>query len=470
MIHTKAATDLPVGFGDGSLIKTTTSLCPQCLERIDARVMAREGQVWMDKVCEAHGAFSAQLASDAAHYYRHDPQIGAVGGCCGPQQHKGDQVSNHSCNMLIEITQRCNLTCPTCYADSSPERDESMTFARFQALVDALLEKGKGDADLIQLSGGEPTIHPHVLDMIRYALDRGVKQVYINTNGIKLAQRSFAEAVAGFGDRVSIYLQFDGLQPRTLRLLRGRESLVETKLKALANCEAVGLRAVPVMTLTSGINESELGAFMETALAHPRAVQKVMIQPAMYSGRYENPRRVERITVGDVAKLMHRHSGGLWIEDDFGPIPCSDPNCFSMAVALRTPQGLVPVSRYFPRYSNWSQPHNVEMVSGVSDTFDDPEGLQTALQWALSNGALESLDEATVDDLLDKIAGWQAARSTPGGDRYGGLFAIGIKPFMDAYTFDQDRIDKCCVHIISSAGTPVSFCEYNAVHRPSGRG
>ena len=460
----------PPGYGRGTALKTTTSLCPVCLLRISAQVRSRDGQVWMDKECPEHGPFSAQLASQTAHYYRHDSRLDAVGGCCGPGQHCGDQVANHSCNMLIEITQRCNLTCPTCYADSSPERHETMELARFRALVDELLEKGKGDADLIQLSGGEPTIHPDLMDMIGYALTRGIKRVYINTNGIRLAHRAFAEELASFGDRVSVYLQFDGLKRRTLRLLRGREELVDTKLRALSLCEELGLPAVPVMTLTRGVNDDELGAFLDTALRHPRAVQKVMIQPAMYSGRYENPRLVERITVGDVARLVHEQTEGLWVDEDFGPIPCSDPNCFSMAVALRTPDGLLPVSRYFPRYPTWSEPGTMEMIRGVADTFDDPDGLQAALQWAVSNGALDRLDEDTVDRLLDEVTAWQAARTDPGAERYAGLFAIGVKPFMDAYTYDQDRIDKCCVHIISQSGTPVSFCEYNAVNRPTGRG
>ena len=141
----------------------------------------------MDKTCPEHGAFSAQLATNAAHYYLHDPKLDTAGSCCGPGQHCGDQVANHSCNMLIEITQRCNLTCPTCYASSSPDHHEFMTLERFRDLVDDLLAKGKGSADLIQLSGGEPTLHPELGPMIDYALERGVRQVYINTNGIKLS-------------------------------------------------------------------------------------------------------------------------------------------------------------------------------------------------------------------------------------------------------------------------------------------
>ncbi len=463
-------TDLPPAFGTGRRIKTTTSLCPQCLEPIEAHVFEREGKVWMDKTCPEHGGYTALLSDDVRHYYVADPRVEALGSCCGPSgcgpRHIGDQVANHSCNMLIEVTQRCNLTCPTCYAGSSPQRDEMLSVADFTALLDDLLAKGKGDADLVQLSGGEPTIHPQIFELIEIALDRGIKQVYVNTNGIKLARREFAERIADFGSRVSVYLQFDGFKRSTLRVLRGREDLIETKLAALQHCEELGITTVPVMTLTPGVNDDELAAFLKLGQSHPRAVRKVMIQPAMYSGRYESPRVVSRMTVAEVARRIVAQTQGVFSEDDFGPIPCSDPNCFSMALALRTADGMVPVSRFFPRYDTWGDAGTSELIAQVTDTFDSASDLREAAQWAFSSGALEALSDDAVDALLDRIAGWQAAGGDEDGAGWGGLFAIGIKPFMDAYTYDQDRIDKCCVHIIATDGTPVSFCEYNAKTRP----
>jgi len=452
-------------FGTGLHIKTTTSLCPTCLARISADVFERDSEIWMDKTCAEHGRFSALLASDARHYYAADPNARSLGSCCGSGGHCGDQTANHSCNMLIEITQRCNLTCPTCYAGSSPERDEFLSLARFAELLDGLLAKGKGDADLIQLSGGEPTIHPEFFAILDHTLGLGIRHVYVNTNGIKLADRRFAEQLAARGGRVSVYLQFDGFKRSTLELLRGRGELLETKLRAADHCEAFGIDTVPVMTLAPGINDDELGAFVRFAGGRPRSVRKVMVQPAMYSGRYENPRVVRRPTVGDVAKRVAAQTDGLFREDDFTPIPCSDPNCFSVAVALRGPDGLVPVSRYLPRYSTWSDAANRGLIAAVADTFDAPGGLSGVIRSVFASGALESLRESEVDRLLDLVA------ALPTGDRdtWGGLFAIGVKPFMDAHTYDQDRIDKCCVHVIARDGTPVSFCEYNAVHRPTGR-
>jgi hypothetical protein len=456
---------LSADFGRGRRVKSTTSLCPECLSRIPADVFDRGGEIWMDKTCPDHGPFSALLASDVRHYYVADPTVSSLGSCCGPGRHCGDQTANHSCNLLIEITQRCNLTCPTCYAGSSPERDEFLSLAAFAELLDGLLAKGKGDADLIQLSGGEPTIHPELFAILDHALACGVRQVYVNTNGIRLADQRFAEQLAARGARVSAYLQFDGFKRSTLELLRGRGELLETKLRAADYCEEFGINTVPVMTLTPGVNDDELGAFVRFAAGLPRSVRKVMIQPAMYSGRYDNPRVVRRLTVADVAKRVAAQTDGLFREDDFTPIPCSDPNCFSMAVALRGPDGLIPVSRYLPRYSAWADAANRALIAAVADTFDAADGLSGLIQGVFASGALDGLNEAAVDRLLDLVATMPAKHE----DTWDGLFAIGIKPFMDAHTYDQDRIDKCCVHIVARDGTPVSFCEYNAVHRPQGR-
>lgn len=454
-------------FGQGRRLKTTTSLCPSCLETIDAEVFARNDEVWMDKRCPRHGPFSARLSGDPRHYYRADPRVSSLGSCCGSGRHCGDQMANHSCNVLIEVTQRCNLRCPACYADSAPERDAMMSLARFEEVLDGLLAQGKGDTDLIQLSGGEPTIHPQIFEMIELALAKGIRRVYLNTNGIKLSQRRFAERLAGFGSQISVYLQLDSLRAAPMLAIRGRDDLVEIKLRALDLCEEYAIDTAPVMTLSPGVNEDQLGPLLEAALARPRAVHKLMIQPAIYSGRYELPRRVERLGVAEVARLLCEQTDGLFSEDDFGPIPCSDPNCFSMALALRSPEGLLPVSRYFPRYARWADEGVREVIGGVSDTFDSAADLRSIMQWAVSSGALETLDDQALDSLLETIAASLRASETK---EWRGLFAIGIKPFMDAYTYDQDRIDKCCVHIIATDGSPVSFCEYNARHRPLGIG
>jgi uncharacterized radical SAM superfamily Fe-S cluster-containing enzyme len=175
------------------------------------------------------------------------------------------------------------------------------------------------------------------------------------------------------------------------------------------------------------------------------------------------------MTLADVVNEISQQTDGTFSADDFTPIPCSDPNCFSVGVAVRTRTGLMPISRYLPRYQEWAKPANQQMIAAVSDTFDSAGTFADLMGKVVASDALKGLDDAALDALLDLIE--QLPEEAPAShdpQNWNGMFAIGIKPFMDAYSYDQDRIDKCCVHIISADGTPVSFCEYNAINRPTG--
>jgi hypothetical protein len=305
--------------------------------------------------------------------------------------------------------------------------------------------------------------------MVGLLFDRGFKNVCINSNGIKLAQAGFTSKLASCtrkhpDAKLFVYLQFDGFEESTYQALRGREDLLETKRKAVEQCEANNISVHPVMTLTRGINDHEVGDFVQMAVDVPE-LKNVVIQPAMYSGRYDNPRLQKRLTLADTVKLICEQFG-VFTADDFMPIPCSDPNCFGMAVAFRTANGLVPVSRYFPRYEDWDSDEARDLINAFTDTIDGPGAIGDAIRWATDNGhvgeALEGLDDAQVNELLDSLIEAQADESGI-WDR---LLTISIKPFMDAWTYDQDRIDQCCVHILDKQGNPVSFCEFNAINRP----
>ncbi len=460
-------------------IKSTQSLCPECLARIDADVVERDGAVWMEKTCPEHGAYSALMASDIRHYYEKAVDSGAAGSCCGAScdsiaataaQEAGTAWNNHSCTVLIEITERCNLSCPTCFAGSSPQHSKMMSLATFRQRLDGLLAGGKQGADMIQLSGGEPTVHPEFFAMIELLFESGFNKVTVNSNGIKLAQTAFVEQLAEIkaaypAGELFVYLQFDGFDDTTHLQLRGRADLLNSKRRALQNCLDADIRVHPVMTLTRDINDHEVGNFLSLAIDNP-SVKHVVIQPAMYSGRYINPRHAHRLTVADTVQLI-ADQFGTFGDQDFGPIPCSDPNCHSSAVAIRTDEGLVPVSRYFPTYADWDTDEARDLIAAFTNTINGPDGFGAAIRWATSDQRMvpvfESLSDAEVDRLLSALASLQ----TQDGVLWDRLLTISIKPFMDAWTYDQHRVDKCCVHILDDDGNPVSFCQYNAVNRPS---
>jgi uncharacterized radical SAM superfamily Fe-S cluster-containing enzyme len=292
--------------------------------------------------------------------------------------------------------------------------------------------------------------------MIEACFARGVRRVYVNTNGLRLAgDEAFADRLArcnGDGDRLQLYLQLDGFEERTASLVRGRHGLAGVKRRAVENALARGLYVLPVMTVTPGVNVGEIGDVVRFALHHHPKINTVMLQPAFYSGRYENERAWERVTTGQVVAEVVRQTGGLFSGDDFGPMPCSHPNCFVLAVALVRGGAAQAISRHFPRFETWQEPQVASRVARFADRM--PQNLLDVLA-----------EDAVVDDLLDLMASdddaidWRDYRS---------FFVVGIKPFMDAHTYDQDRVDKCCVHVVDRSGAPVSLCEYNALRRPRG--
>jgi uncharacterized radical SAM superfamily Fe-S cluster-containing enzyme len=179
-----------------------------------------------------------------------------------------------------------------------------MSLETFRARIDGHAAGGKQDSDMIQLSGGEPTVHPQFFDMVEMLFARGFSKVCINSNGIKLAQPAFVERLAGamrahVGTQLFVYLQFDGFDDSTHARLRGRADLLDAKQRALENCFAAGIRVHPVMTLTREVNDHQVGDFPRLASDNPN-LRHVVIQPAMYSGRYDNPRRDDRLALGEL--------------------------------------------------------------------------------------------------------------------------------------------------------------------------
>ncbi len=426
-------------------VKTTTTLCPVCLEKVPAEVIERDGRVYLTKSCPTHGAEEALLASDARLYWNAGPEGGK--GCCS---------QNHSCTMMFEITERCNLTCPTCFAGSSPQHTWEMDFADFESKLDRLLARGKGNADMVQLSGGEPTIHPDVERMVSLCFERGVRKVYINTNGIRIAKdRDFVRRLAeidGGRDRLQLYLQFDGFEERTHALIRGAKGLSAIKRAAIANLEEHGLYAMPVMAVTRGVNVDEIGPLVHMLVEHHPRMNTLILQPAFYAGRYHNEQVANRLSLAEVANEVSRQTGGMFQPEDFGPIPCSHPNCFAMAVALVRGDQVIPVSRYFPKFASWGDATVAPTIEKLTDTM--PQHMLSVLA-----------EDELLDSLLDLMA--ESDDEISWAD-YKSFLIIGIKPFMDAHTYDQDRIDRCCVHVIDRAGAPVSLCEYNTLRRPPG--
>jgi uncharacterized radical SAM superfamily Fe-S cluster-containing enzyme len=362
----------------------------------------------------------------------------------------------------LEITDNCNLTCSMCYADSRPGLKHK-SLDEVKRAIDTLVA-AEGQPDVLQLSGGEPTLHPEFEQILQYALSQPIHYVMINTNGIRLAKD--AELVAKIAEhkhRVEIYLQMDGVEDFVFEKLRG-QPLLATKLQALDRLGEADLNVTLVATLQAGVNEGQLGGLLELAAQRPW-VSGLSLQPATYSGRHYLPEQLEsRITAPDCIRLLCEQSQARLSESDFFPLPCAHPNCHVLAMCYRHEGQLVPLTRFIDATANRDL-----LANGLSFTRDEGKRL-AQLYMARNaccgpNGCVDS-DPALVslgspariaEDFFAK-----AIEKELGSKQ---LLRITITSFLDAYNFDVRRVMKCCTHHVLPSGHIIPFCAYNVLYR-----
>src|SRR3954466_13070169 len=331
---------------------TTRSLCPHCRRVVDAKIIVRGRRVYFRKQCPEHGTVEDFVCSDVAYFDRHEfDQPARTPRHYGTQADRGcpldcglcPEHEQHTCIALIEITSNCNLRCPMCFAESGPG-GTNIDFAMYTRMVDRYVFL-EGVADVLQISGGEPTLHPDLVRMVRYAYEQPIQVVMINTNGVRLAHDpALVEALAAMRDRFEVYLQFDGLEDRSYAALRG-EPLLQTKLAALEALRKHDIRCTLVCTVDHNTNLHEVGAVVKFGLERPY-VRGVSFQLATYCGRHLDPRDLERrATMPDVVKALVAQTDGLVAESDFYPLPCAHPNCHMMCYLYRGGARPVPINR-----------------------------------------------------------------------------------------------------------------------------
>lgn len=448
---------------EAQLLKTTLSLCAECLVHVPAAVYDQQGRVFMRKICEAHGAASVLLENDARYYrlsnkdrwgraYVTDrtenvPEF--AGGCCAPGESCGtaapdawtydstDQRSNKTCTVLIEITDACNLACRVCYADSKGDR--VLSLEGFREHVTLLLDE-KGTLDSVQLIGGEPTIHPQFWEMLAWLHgEPRVSKVYIATNGIALEKPGVAEKLHPFRDKTLVLLQFDGLEAKTNKALR-QANPEKVRMRLLARLDRLGVPMQLTMTLARGVSEREIAWVVSQGVKH-RNVRLVAMLPAFFSGRFDiDHDPLDRITLSDVVKGVAAGLAGKSREQDFLPIPCSHPNCGWVTL----------FARRFGLFANIAR--HVDLNAVMNDV---------AYKTVLDQREMQDIIGTRREHWLRRFAARLARKLVRPRD----VFGVVVKPFMDRYSYDQDRVSACCHHVLDTHGRLESFCEYNARHR-----
>ncbi|RFS19025.1 radical SAM protein [Chitinophaga silvatica] len=438
----------------------TLSICSTCLRRVDAKIIFEEGNVYMVKHCPQHGKEKVIIATDIEYYKNtrnyNKPSEAPLKtntkthyGCpydCG-LCHDHEQ---HSCLSVIELTDRCNLTCPTCYAMSSPHYGRHRTLEEIEEMLDIIVAN-EGQPDVVQLSGGEPTIHPQFFEILDIAKRKPIRHLMINTNGVRIAKdKEFTARLATYMPDFEVYLQFDSFKPSVLERMRGKD-LTDIRRQAIENLNEADLSTTLVVTLQKNMNDDEIGEIIDYALKQP-CVRGVTFQPVQVAGRTDDfDPATDRITLTEVRQQILAQSP-IWKANDIIPVPCN-PDALAMAYALKIDGQVFPLTRYVDPAVLLNNGKNTIV-------YEQDERLHQHVLKIFSTGIST---DAAVNDMQSLLCCLPQVQAP--GLSYKNLFRIVIMRFLDAYDFDVRAIKKSCVHIVHKDGRIIPFETMNLFYR-----
>lgn len=435
------------------MIRKTTSVCPVCLQTVNARtVVGNDGFIHMEKSCEKHGSFDALIWEGDIMSYLSWAEGDQEG--CGVK--KGRQVEkgcphdcglcrdhqSEACCVLLELTKRCNLHCPVCFASAGEGESSDPSIDEIRHQYEILKQQGR--AFNIQLSGGEPTLRDDLDEIIRLGRESGFSYFQLNTNGLRIAaEEGYAQRLRDMGVSC-VFLQFDGCRDDVYETLRG-QPLLALKQKAIKACEEAGLSVVLVPVIAAGVNEDQAGEILRFALQHHPAVRGVHFQPLSTFGRCKLPALQEtccgvqtqkRITIPRMLKFIEEQTGGEIKAEDFSGGGAESPYCSFHAAYRKQCCGSLKALK---------KRHNEACCPTPSSEARD----FVMRQWGRNDSCCteENSDFSSLDAFLR-----EAVEQT---------FTVSGMVFQDAWDLDLDRLRRCYICEADSTYGIVPFCAYN---------
>lgn len=444
---------------DYILHEHTIAMCPVCNKVLTGKIIFEKDQVFVLRECPEHGEFKNILEHDKKYHLRKylfdkpgtkskintKKQKGCPYDCGICPQHE-----QHTCIGLIEVTNRCDLKCKMCYADSG--KDGDLDLNTIEKMMDFYQESEFGQAEILQISGGEPSMHPEIIRIIELARAKKFEYIMLNTNGVRIAtDKEFVKALTVFDGGFEVYLQFDSLNDEAYKKIRGR-GLFEIKKKAIKNLSKHKIPITLVMTIQGGVNDNEMGEIIEYALRQ-EYIRGINFQPQAYFGRYDN--EVKHETISSIINKISKQFGEMLKPDDFVPLPC-DTGRVAVSYLLKNKSGFIPLTRKFKVE---------EVVTTIDNTlyFDAKKIIKSHKQTSCCackcmdfSGAIKKI---LPSNYLDKKIKDQREYINDN------IFRITIKSFIDAYNFDIKSVQKDCVHVITPDLKRIPFSMYNLLHR-----
>jgi 7,8-dihydro-6-hydroxymethylpterin dimethyltransferase len=489
----------PINAIQRGLPKQTESLCPECGKVIAANILEENGKVMMEKRCEAHGDFKDCIFSDVKLYLKMEEwEFGDMKGLENPAINKGADSkcpddcglcslhTSHSALANVDLTNRCNLTCPVCFANANVQGYlYEPGIEQVRVMLKALRDERPVDTRVVQFSGGEPTVHPQFFEILEMAREMGFTHIQAATNGILLADVAFAKKAKAAG-LATLYLQFDGISDDIYLKTRG-EPLFEIKMKCIEACRQADIKIVFVPTIVKGVNDHQVGDILHVAINNVDTVSGIAFQPVSFTGRIASKElEAKRYTQSDFALDLSKQTGLFDTYDDWYPLSSLTP--FSKLMAALRGEGVPTIS---------SHPH----CSLGSYMFVD-ERTRTAIpvtrfiNYPAMMQDIEALAQKTEKSFFKfyhQISAWNSLKKhfkeefappgltftkflqtlqgmtnkklgrngMDGTYTYRTLLVAGMH-FMDRYNYDVERVKRCVIHYAAPDGKLYPFCTYNS--------
>jgi uncharacterized radical SAM superfamily Fe-S cluster-containing enzyme len=456
------------------VLSRTESLCPACLKKIPAFRVTDGQDVYLEKRCVEHGLFDTVIwRGNPGFETWARPKLPVRPPVCYADIAKGcpfdcglcEAHRQITCTALLEVTGRCNLACPYCFAAAGNLAEPDPSLEIIQFWFDRVRQAAP--ACNIQLSGGEPTVRNDLPKIIEMGRSRGFAFIQLNTNGLRLAQeKDYAQRLKDSG-LSSVFLQFDGVSDDVYLSLRGRNLLAE-KQQAIARCGDAGLGVVLVPMVVPRVNDRELGAILDFGIQASPVVRGIHIQPVSYFGRRPVlPQNRDRITLPEILTALETQSRGRVHASDFHPPGCENALCsFNGRFFITESGGLKPVVT-FPTASLGSPPEAADVGARRAVA-------AVARQWGAGVRGQRAEDGKRKDPAPDQqqekssACCWNGSK-TPGPMDLDSFleyarsrsFSISAMAFQDVWNLDLERLRDCCIHVVSKDGRLIPFCAYN---------
>ena len=489
-----AATGLP---------KKTKSICPECGKILEATIFEKDGKVFMEKECPEHGKFCDVYWSDAAKYLEAEKYAKDGTGLKNSMDENlkdgenvnvvidGEKVEMLSPTALanIDLTNRCNMNCPICFANAN---DAGYVYEPDFDTVCKMLDALRGEQPIkctaVQFSGGEPTVYPRLVDVIKAAKERKFAQVQIATNGIVFSSHYDKLKECAQAGLNTVYLQFDGMDDDIYMRSRGRK-MMDVKKGVIANLKKLKQETghcpsvVLVVTTVRGLNDNQIGDILRFAIQNRDVVRGVNFQPVAFTGRVTHEEVSEgRITLTDVAKAVNEQTGWTGMQDWY-PVPVVSGISNYASIILGTNKITFPTHPHcgLATYLFIDENENVfpmpefikveQFVKGLDEiamkaehaTFKKLTALK--VRKLLMNCLIEEKMPGgmTKNDLIETLISIMSKKSKSTLAKFSwGMMYVGAMHFQDSFNYDIERVRRCSIHYVTPDCKIIPFCAYNS--------